>query len=53
MNVPREALMELRSRQWSCDTLMRGVSYLDNQRQKVKEESVDIEEQLSVTWILH
>ena len=42
-------IRELKSRQWSCSTLQGGMSYLEEQRRLVKEEHLDIEDQLKVT----
>jgi hypothetical protein len=32
----RPAMAELKSRQWSCETLSRGISYLNHQQASVK-----------------
>ena len=45
----RPAVAQLRSRQWSCETLRRGLSYLDNQQVAVKEEKKSIDEQIEVS----
>ena len=42
-------IRELKSRQWSCSTPQGGMSYLEEQRRLVKEEHLDIEDQLKVT----
>lgn len=41
---------QLKSNQWSCETLARGMSYLGHQQENVKIENASIDEQLAVLW---
>ena len=41
---------QLKSNQWSCDTLARDMSFLEHQQTSVKTENADINEQLAVLW---
>ena len=47
--ISSDELRELRTRQWSCSTLSRGISYLDEQRRQVKQETMDVDDQLKVS----
>ena len=48
----KEALTQLQSRQWSCDTLQRGISYMNEQSSVVKEEVTDLDERIKVPWLI-
>eukprot|EP00435_Cladocopium_sp_Y103_P047036 s2064_g13.t1 len=48
----RPAMAELRSWQWSCETLNRGLSYLNNQQLEVKEEEKSIDEEIQAAQAL-
>lgn len=48
----KQNLTQLQSRQWSCETLQRGISYMNEQSAVVKEEVTDLQDRIKVPWLI-